>query len=161
MKYISMLNPYSFKYLWESKEGKDYILKILHYYLNNKEDYKLLNYFNDNFNNVRSYLIFESNTSIVLIDFNLKHRNIDDDIAILSILEATTYKRLYFILLNNFKGKTSFNNNIWNIFKNDSFIFAETYEKQISIDKELTKHLYKMPKETYKLYLHEEELLNK
>jgi len=159
MKYISMLNPYSFKYLWLNTEGQKYIENIINDMLGIKESYKLLDFFNKTFNTVRSYVILESNDNVVLIDFNLDGRNIDDDLSIISFLEVSTTKKIYLIMFNNFKGKDCFNNNIYNKFIDDSFIYASTYEKQINVNEELTKYLYTMDSDNLNLYLHENELM--
>ena len=160
MNYISMLNPYSFKYLWQNECGKNYINKLVNKLLNKKENYELLDFFNTSFNSVRSYIILESDESIVIIDFNLNGRNIDDDLAIISFLEASTTKNIYLIMFYNFKGKNSFNNNIYNYFKDDSYIFNDSYDKQYQNNKTLTKYLYSMDEEYIKLYNHELELLS-
>ncbi len=159
MRYISMLNPFSIYYLWQNKIGKEYITKLINSIINENGDYKLLNFFNLEHNHVRSYCIFESNNSIILLDFNLNKRNIEDDMGILNYLEVTSNKNIFLIMLNDFKGNNIASNNIYNIFKNDSFIFADNILKQYKIDKKLSEILYKMPDELYQYYLHEENLL--
>ena len=110
-KYISMLNPYSFYYLWKCEEGKKYIQDLINSLLGKNQEYELLNFFNSTLNNVRSYLLFESNDSIILLDFNINGRDVNDDLGIINFLEASTSKKIYLIM---------FRNNI-NLFK---FIFA-------------------------------------
>ncbi len=159
MRYISMLNPFSIYYLWQNKIGKEYITKLINSIINENGDYKLLNFFNLEHNHVRSYCIFESNNNIILLDFNLNKRNIEDDMGILNYLEVTSNKNIFLIMLNDYKGNNIAANNIYNIFKNDSFIFADNILKQYKIDKKLSEILYKMPDELYQYYLHEENLL--
>ena len=69
MKKISMLNPYSFYYLWNQNK-EEYLNQVINDILNTNCKWKLLNFFNDKKNNVRSYVIFESKNKIALIDFN-------------------------------------------------------------------------------------------
>jgi hypothetical protein len=156
-----MLNPYAFYFLWQSAKGKNYLKNLLNEYLNCNKEYELLDFFNDNFNDVRSYVIFETDNMIVLVDFNLNKRVIDDDLAIIEVLECSTKKRIKFILFNNFKGQNSFEGNIYNVFLNDSFLFASSYDKQIETFKELALELYKMDDYYLKLYNHENELMMK
>ena len=160
MKYISMLNPYTIKYLWENDKGKNYITDYINKLLNINEKYTLLDFYNNKYNSVRSYSIFDSNKVIVLVDFNLNKRNIDDDLAIVKYLESTINKKIYLIMLNNFKGNDCFGNNIFNKFKDNSFIFANSYEKQKHLEPDITKILYLMDDETKKLYLHENSLMS-
>ena len=63
-------------------------------------------------------------------------------------------------MLNNFKGNDCFGNNIFNKFKDNSFIFANSYEKQKHLEPDITKILYLMDDETKKLYLHENSLMS-
>lgn len=155
-----MLNPYSLYYLWQIKIGKDYITSLINKSINSNEEYELLNFFNKSFNNVRSYVLFESISNIVLIDFNLKNRIIDDDLVIINILKKTSNKRIFFILFNNMKGENIISDDIIYIYKDDSFIFADNLAKQLSANKELTDYLYQMPNDLYKLYLHEYNLID-
>ena len=154
-----MLNPYSFYYLWQDPLGRKYINDLINFYINNNETYQLLDFFNKSFNDVRSYVLFESISKIVLIDFNLKNRCINDDLAIIDILESTSSKKIYFILLTNIKGKNSFNNNIIYIFKDNTFLFADSYDNQYKVNKILTKYLYTINDTYIKLYNHELKLL--
>ena len=65
-----MLSPYSFHYLWKYEIGKQYICKLANELLNDNEEYVLLPFFNEKLNNVRSYVILESSSKILFIDFN-------------------------------------------------------------------------------------------
>ena len=165
MKYISMLNPYSFKWLWSFKEGKTYLNNIINKLLNNKETYELLDFFNDKFNSVKSYCIFESNKSVVLIDFNLILNSNNNSSIILDYLETVCNKRLYLIIFNNYKGKDIYLNHIYNSFKENNeitcFLYANSHYLQEKCNPTLTKRLYQMDNETYKLYNHENELMNR
>ena len=166
MKYISMLNPYSFYYLWNSNEGKKYLECLINNILNTNNHYKLLDFFNNSFNNVKSYIILESNNIIVLIDFNLiKDIYHEDIILMMDFLKIDKKKDIYLINFNNFKGINNITNNIHNIFNNslykNEFIFASSILKQEKINKNLTDYLYTMNPDIIKLYKHERKLLLK
>ncbi len=161
MRNISLLNPYSIYHLWQYEYSKDFINNMINSIIKSNDNYNLLDFFNKSINNVRSYLIFESNNNIVLIDFNLNGRNIDDDLGIINFLESTSNKKIYLIMFNNFKGINSSYNNIYNIFMSDNIMFADNMEKEFTYDKKIADILYTMSDELYKLYLHEEMLLNK
>lgn len=161
MRNISLLNPYSIYHLWQYEYSKDFINNMINSIIKSNDNYNLLDFFNKSINNVRSYLIFESNNNIVLIDFNLNGRNIDDDLGIINFLESTSNKKIYLIMFNNFKGINSSYNNIYNIFMSDNIMFADNMEKEFTYDKKIADILYTMSDELYKLYLHEEMLLKK
>lgn len=159
MHYISMLNPYSIYHLYQYKYGRIYINKIINSIIKTNENYELLDFFNMAFNSVRSYCIFESSDSIVLLDFNLNGRSINDDLGIINILEATSTKDIKLIMLHNFKGTNFASNGIYNIFKSEDILFADSTEKQLELNSKVAKILYLMTDEMFRLYLHEENLL--
>lgn len=161
MRNISLLNPYSIYHLWQYEYSKDFINNMINSIIKSNDNYNLLDFFNKSINNVRSYLIFESNNNIVLIDFNLNGRNIDDDLGIINFLESTSNKKIHLIMFNNFKGINSSYNNIYNIFMSDNIMFADNMEKEFTYDKKIADILYTMSDELYKLYLHEDMLLKK
>ncbi len=161
MEYISMLNPYSIYHLWQFNYCRNYLNKIINSTINNKEKYELLDFFNKSFNTVRSYCIFESKNSIVIIDFNLNKRQKNNDLSIISFLEQTTEKNVYLIMLHNFKGTNFRENIIYNIFKCSDFIFLDSKIKQYEANSKIASYLYQMDSNTIKLYLHEEKLLMK
>ena len=160
MKYISMLNPYSIYHLWQFNEGRKFISKMISSIIKSNGNYELLDYYNRKLNNVRSYSIFESEDEIVLIDFNLNEREINDDLGIINFLKVSSSKNIYFILFNNYTGINTFKDNIYYIYKSDNFIFADNYKKQLLLEPSLTSILYQMDESITRLYLHEEELLN-
>ena len=159
MDYISMLNPISFYHLWQFEYGRVFINKMINSIIGKDNCYNLLDFFNDSFNSVRSYCIFESDSNIVLIDFNLNKRVIDDDIGIVNFLESYSAKDIYLIVYNNFKGNNIVQNKIYNLFKEDNIMFADNRDKQDYYDKELSRLLYSMNNDLYQRYLHENSLL--
>ena len=102
---------------------------------------------------------FWSSDSIVLLDFNLNGRSINDDLGIINILEATSTKDIKLIMLHNFKGTNFASNGIYNIFKSEDILFADSTEKQLELNSKVAKILYLMTDEMFRLYLHEENLL--
>ena len=70
MKYISLLNPITIKYLIDNPNTKYFIINTLKLILN-AEDFELLNYFTHEEENVRSYTIFKNKSKIVLMDYNI------------------------------------------------------------------------------------------
>lgn len=168
MKKISMLNPYSFYYLW-NQDKKDYLNKIINNILNTKDTWTLLDFFNDQKNNVRSYVIFESKESIVLIDFNFDKSDhlLKIDFPLYNYLRYLYKKKVYLIILNNFIDINHTHNNMYDIYINDhnskevKYLFIDDYLLQLKENPDITKCLYSMDDKIYDLYLHEIELKDK
>lgn len=160
MQNISMLNPYSIKHVWNyNEEGKKYITNLINNIIKTNEKYILLDYYNKNINNVRSYSIFKSKKHIVLIDFIYYNRNIDDDKAIITFLKNSTNKKIFAIIFNYKKGDNYVKNNFYYIYNDQSFLFQTRFNKQLKYNESITKILYKMNTEYIKLYQHEKMLL--
>ncbi len=166
MKNINMLSPYSFHYLWKYEIGKQYICKLANELLNDNEEYVLLPFFNEKLNNVRSYVILESSSKILFIDFNFKKNDnlLKTDLLLMKYLKYTNKKAVKLIIINNYKGINNEIDNIIDIYNNDiksinlKFMYAKKYKDQFIINKSITNLLYKMTKEEYKIYLHEKML---
>ncbi len=166
MKNINMLSPYSFHYLWKYEIGKQYICKLVNELLNDNEEYVLLPFFNEKLNNVRSYVILESSSKILFIDFNFKKNDnlLKTDLLLMKYLKYTNKKAVKLIIINNYKGINNEIDNIIDIYNNDiksinlKFMYAKKYKEQFIINKSITNLLYKMTKEEYKIYLHEKML---
>ena len=166
MKNINMLSPYSFHYLWKYEIGKQYICKLANELLNDDEEYVLLPFFNEKLNNVRSYVILESSSKILFIDFNFKKNDnlLKTDLLLIKYLKYTNKKAVKLIIINNYKGINNEIDNIIDIYNNDiksinlKFMYAKKYKDQFIINKSITNLLYKMTKEEYKIYLHEKML---
>lgn len=168
MKKISMLNPYSFYYLWNHQQ-EDYLNNVINSILNTKSKWKLLDFFNDKKNNVRSYVIFESKNKIVLIDFNFDKSDhlLKIDFPLFNYLKYLYKKKIYLIILNNFIDMNHTHNNMFDIYINDSnkdvvkYLFLDDYNTQLKLNKDITECLYCMDDKIYDLYLHEIELKDK
>ena len=166
MKNINMLSPYSFHYLWKYEIWKQYICKLANELLNDNEEYVLLPFFNEKLNNVRSYVILESSSKILFIDFNFKKNDnlLKTDLLLMKYLKYTNKKAVKLIIINNYKGINNEIDNIIDIYNNDiksinlKFMYAKKYKDQFIINKSITNLLYKMTKEEYKIYLHEKML---
>ena len=166
MKNINMLSPYSFHYWWKYEIGKQYICKLANELLNDNEEYVLLPFFNEKLNNVRSYVILESISKILFIDFNFKKNDnlLKTDLLLMKYLKYTNKKAVKLIIINNYKGINNEIDNIIDIYNNDiksinlKFMYAKKYKDQFIINKSITNLLYKMTKEEYKIYLHEKML---
>ena len=120
MKNINMLNPYSFHYLWKYEIGKQYICKLANELLNDNEEYVLLPFFNEKLNNVRSYVILESNSKLLFIDFNFKKNDnlLKTDLLLMKYLKYTNKKAVKLIIINNYKGINNEIDNIIDIYNN-------------------------------------------
>ena len=168
MKKISMLNPYSFYYL-QNQNKEEYLNQVINDILNTNCKWKLLNFFNDKKNNVRSYVIFESKNKIDLIDFNFDKSDhlLKIDVVLFNYLKCLYKKKVYLIILNNFIDLNHTYNNMYDIYINDDnkdsvkYLFLDDYNNQLKLNKDITDCLYTMDDKTYDLYLHEIELKNK
>ena len=91
MKYISLLNPISIKYLMDNANTKYFIINTLKLVLNDS-DFELLNYFTHEEENVRSYTIFKNKTKIVLLDYNINNNDeqFNDDLDIINFIKETS-----------------------------------------------------------------------
>ena len=81
MKYISLLNPITIKYLIDNPNTKYIIINTLKLILND-EDFELLNYFTHEEENVRSYTIFKNKSKIVLMDYNINENKATNKVGI-------------------------------------------------------------------------------
>ena len=169
MKKINMLNPYSFHYVYKSKQGKAYINSLINYILKENDTYNLLPFFNEKINNVRSFVILESDKNIVFLDFNFKQNDnlLKTNYSFYQNLRETKNKNVYQILINNFEGKYHEINNIYDIYSNTynnkifKYLYAKNYLLMYILNHKLTKTLYKMNDHDYKIYLHENILKSK
>ena len=131
-----MQNPYSLYQLYKYPKGRIFLNNYINRELNTNEEYILLDFYNQEFNDVRSYSIFESKNNIVIIEF------INDD-EIYKYLKKTSNKNIYLLKPDN---------DIW---------IAKTRKEQEFFNKDITNILYKMNKYLIELYDHEEYLKSK
>lgn len=166
MKNINLLNPTTYKHLWNYKEGKEFIINLINTINNTKnssEEYNLLPFFSENLNNVRSYVIIEAKEKIIFIDFNFNNTDnlVKTDMLLINYLKLTMKKPIQLIIFNDFNGENTNIGNIIDIYKNDEtykYIFSKNYKEQLELNPKITKIIYEMTEQDYQIYLHEEKL---
>lgn len=169
IKKINMLNPYSFHYLWKYEQGKEFICKIANEILEDNDKYVLLPFINEKLNNVRSYVILESENKILFIDFNFKRNDnlLKTDLLLRKYLSYTNKKNVKLVILNDYNGLNNEIDNILDLYnnncstKNMKYLFSKNYKEQLLLNKDITKLLYSMTDKDYNIYLHENKLKNR
>lgn len=167
MKYISLLNPITIKYLIDNPNTKYFIINTLKLILND-EDFELLNYFTHEEENVRSYTFFKNKSKIVLMDYNINENKdqFNDDLDILNFIKETSKEEVHLVYFTTEKGSNIYDENIHIIRKNNKnspylkLILAENYkeQKQTEFD-DIIDYLYSLDNQFLKRYLKERELL--
>lgn len=167
MKYISLLNPITIKYLIDNPNTKYFIINTLKLILND-EDFELLNYFTHEEENVRSYTIFKNKSKIVLMDYNINENKdqFNDDLDILNFIKETSKEEVHLIYFTTEKGSNIYDENIHIIRKNNEnspylkLILAENYKEQkLTEFNDIIDYLYNLDNQFLKRYLKERELL--
>jgi len=137
-KYIPLANSVAFYYLWQGK--KEYLLAIIEDVLKESDDYELLSTFSVD-SSVRNYVVLESNSKIIMLDFN--YLGIDFlklDLPILSFLKASSKKPVFLVLFNFTQGQNQVSDNIYQIYNNKknspelSLFVSNSLKKQQSAD---------------------------
>lgn len=167
MKYISLLNPITIKYLIDNPNTKYFIINTLKLILND-EDFELLNYFTHEEENVRSYTIFKNKSKIVLMDYNINENKeqFNDDLDILNFIKETSKEEVHLIYFTTEKGSNIYDENIHIIRKNNEnspylkLILSENYKEQKQTEfNDIIDYLYSLDNQFLKRYLKERELL--
>lgn len=167
MKYISLLNPITIKYLIDNPNTKYFIINTLKLILND-EDFELLNYFTYEKENVRSYTIFKNKSKIVLMDYNINENKdqFNDDLDIINFIKETSKEEVHLIYFTTEKGPNIYDENIHIIRKNNEnspylkLILAENYKEQKQTEfNDIIDYLYSLDNQFLKRYLKERELL--
>lgn len=167
MKYISLLNPITIKYLIDNPNTKYFIINTLKLILND-EDFELLNYFAHEEENVRSYTIFKNKSKIVLMEYNINENKeqFNDDLDILNFIKETSKEEVHLIYFTTEKGPNIYDENIHIIRKNNEnspylkLILAENYKEQKQTEfNDIIDYLYSLDNQFLKRYLKERELL--
>lgn len=167
MKYISLLNPITIKYLIDNPNTKYFIINTLKLILND-EDFELLNYFTHEEENVRSYTIFKNKSKIVLMDYNINENKeqFNDDLDILNFIKETSKEEVHLIYFTTEKGSNIYDENIHIIKKNNEnspylkLILSENYKEQKQTEfNDIIDYLYSLDNQFLKRYLKERELL--
>lgn len=167
MKYISLLNPITIKYLIDNPNTKYFIINTLKLILND-EDFELLNYFTHEEENVRSYTIFKNKSKIVLMDYNINENKdqFNDDLDILNFIKETSKEEVHLIYFTTEHGSNIYDENIHIIRKNNKnspylkLILAENYKEQKQTEfNDIIDYLYSLDNQFLKRYLKEREHL--
>lgn len=167
MKYISLLNPITIKYLIDNPNTKYFIINTLKLILNDK-DFELLNYFTYEEENVRSYTIFKNKSKIVLMDYNINENKdqFNDNLDIINFIKETSKEEVHLIYFTTEKGPNIYDENIHIIRKNNEnspylkLILAENYKEQKQTKfNDIIDYLYCLDNQFLKRYLKERELL--
>lgn len=167
MKYISLLNPITIKYLIYNPNTKYFIINTLKLILND-EDFELLNYFTHEEENVRSYTIFKNKSKIVLMDYNINENKeqFNDDLDIINFIKETAKEEVHLIYFTTEHGPNIYDENIHIIRKNNEnnpylkLILAENYKEQKQTEfNDIIDYLYSLDNQFLKRYLKERELL--
>lgn len=167
MKYISLLNPITIKYLIDNPNTKYFIINTLKLILND-EDFELLNYFTHEEENVRSYTIFKNKTKIVLMDYNINENKdqFNDDLDIINFIKETSKEEVHLIYFTTEHGSNIYDENIHIIRKNNKnspylkLILAENYKEQKQTEfNDIIDYLYSLDNQFLKRYLKEREHL--
>ena len=167
MKYISLLNPITIKYLIDNPNTKYFIINTLKLRLND-EDFELLNYFTHEEENVRSYTFFKNKSKIVLMDYNINENKdqFNDDLDIINFIKETSKEEVHLVYFTTEKGSNIYDENIHIIRKNNKnspylkLILAENYKEQKQTEfNDIIDYLYSLDNQFLKRYLKERELL--
>lgn len=167
MKYISLLNPITIKYLIDNPNTKYFVINTLKLILND-EDFELLNYFTHEEENVRSYTFFKNKSKIVLMDYNINENKdqFNDDLDILNFIKETSKEEVHLIYFTTEHGPNIYDENIHIIRKNNKnspylkLILAENYKEQKQTEfNDIIDYLYSLDNQFLKRYLKERELL--
>lgn len=167
MKYISLLNPITIKYLIDNPNTKYFIINTLKLILND-EDFELLNYFTHEEENVRSYTIFKNKSKIVLMDYNINENKdqFNDDLDILNFIKETSKEEVHLVYFTTEKGSNIYDENIHIIRKNNEnspylkLILSENFKEQKQTEfNDIIDYLYNLENQFLKRYLKERELL--
>ena len=167
MKYISLLNPITIKYLIDNPNTKYFIINTLKLILND-EDFELLNYFTHEEENVRSYTIFKNKSKIVLMDYNINENKeqFNDDLDIINFIKETAKEEVHLIYFTTEHGSNIYDENIHIIRKNNKnspylkLILSENYKEQKQTEfNDIIDYLYSLDNQFLKRYLKERELL--
>ena len=167
MKYISLLNPITIKYLIDNPNTKYFIINTLKLILND-EDFELLNYFTHEEENVRSYTIFKNKSKIVLMDYNINENKdqFNDDLDIINFIKETSKEEVHLIYFTTEHGSNIYDENVHIIRKNNKnspylkLILAENYKEQKQTEfNDIIDYLYSLDNQFLKRYLKEREHL--
>ena len=161
-KYISLMNPYTFYYIWNSKY-KHHLENMIKEILDNDDDddFVLSETFNNDSNNLKSYIFLENDKNIIYIEFTLN----ENVLSIYNYLEVTSNKKVILVIFNSFKGKSISKSNIYYIYQNEKnnqflklFLASNFKEQNKSELKDLLNYLYNLDEQFYFNYLREEKL---
>ena len=164
-KFISLMNTHSIHALWQLDKGKIFICRFVNYLTGGNEEYELMPTFSYQTKYLRSYIFLETDSRIVLVDFNQYKNNIklNSNLELINFLRLTSNKEIICIIFNNYAGEPTIIDGIYNIYHNDNntddinLILANEAESQSKYDKDrITDYLYSLGNDFHRNYLAEE-----
>lgn len=164
-KFISLMNPFTFYYLWNSNY-KFYIEDLITDITKQKDKYQLINTFNNVTDNLKSYVILEGKKHILYLEFNHESNNpLSDSFIIFDYLTTISNKKIIMIIFNSFKGLNQFKENVYYIYKNNynnsflKLLLCRNFKEQKNTGlNNILDYLYNLDDKFYKGYLREEKL---
>jgi len=117
-KFISLMNAQSVWYLWNNSSTRNYLEKIIANIIGEVNEYQLLDTFNDQNGNLKSYIFLESNNVIIHLDFKQDTPNSD----LINFIKLSSGKKVLTIIFNPLRGSNAFENDVYYINKNKNNI---------------------------------------
>lgn len=162
-KFISLMNPYSFYYIWNSK-FKFYLEDLIKDITKIDDSLELTQTFNNTTKYLKSYIFLESNNYLIYLDFNFD----DNILAVYNFLKITSDKRVLLIVFNSFNGFNNSDNGIYQIYQNKDntpilkLFLSKNFKEQSKTEfKDILEYLYNLDNQFYSSYLREENFKNK
>lgn len=158
-KFISLMNAQSIYYLWNNLETKNYLERIIEYIIGEELEYELMDTFNDQNGNLKSYVFFESNEVIIHFDFDQENVNQD----LINFVKLTSGKRVITIIFNTYKLYFKKQEvDVYYLYKTKDnipeiklFLSTKLKEQKKYDNFGITEFLYNLDDEFYKKYLNE------
>ena len=163
-KFITLMNPITFYYIWNSKY-KHHLVNLINDITNIKEIFILVDTFNTDNKNLKSYIFLESENYLIYLDFNRNNDDafVDNCASIINYLKTMGSKEVILILFNPFKKENSFNEYVNLIYKNEEnnsfikLILSNNFKEQKNEEfQSLLDYIYKLDEKFYNAYLKEE-----
>ena len=161
------MNPQSVYYMWEDKEMRRYISGVIESVIGECDNYELLDTFNSETSNLKSYVFFESEKRIVHFVFN-DENSVEKGITsidMFNFIKALNTKEIIFIVFNTLETKNTIEGGIYVLAPNQNnddrvnLMLSDNYKKQTKYDNFGVIHfLYGLDDEFYEKYLREENL---
>ena len=152
------MNAHSIYYLWNNQSTKKYLEDIIAQVVTKRRDYQLLDTFNDQNGNLKSYVFFESDDLIVHFDFNKSEINKD----LINFIKLSSQKRVITIVFNTADGSNKAKGEVYYINKNKTnsnevkLLLTTDIKEQHEFDcYGVVDYLYNLDDTFYQKYLNE------